>query len=295
LELYLKHEARRRRPAALAGLGQALLGQAQYQRGLLVLRECADLYPRDPAVFQARLLGASAYAELGEYPPARELLLANLEGDDLTPASHEWRDSLFALGKVAYLAGELPEAVLRLEEAIERYPDAAQTLDARYLVAQAYAQQAESLSAPAGDAASEAQRLERAQQAKALRESALAAFDRALVAASSSERSGGLASLVERNCRLKRASMLYHLGRYDAALEAWSTTANLYQASPVALEALVRMADCYRRLQRLAERRATLQRARLVLERLPEDAPFAEVTNFSRLQWAGLLDQMASL
>ena len=55
------------------------------------------------------------------------------------------------------------------------------------------------------------------------------------------------------------------------------------------------MASCHRRLNRPAEARGTLQQAKVVLDRLPADAPFANSTNFSRREWTELLDWLNAL
>ena len=74
------------------------------------------------------------HAEKGEPDQARRLLDENLSGDLLTPDSAEWRNSLFTLGRLLHNEGRYDEAVARLEEAVARYPDAPQTLEARYLI-----------------------------------------------------------------------------------------------------------------------------------------------------------------
>ena len=105
LNEYLKIELRRRRPMALVGLGEALLAQDQPDEALAVLRRAIDDYPRDPAVFKARLLASSAYLAKGSVEPAETVLIANLNDSMLTPASQEWRDSLFALARLLYRVG----------------------------------------------------------------------------------------------------------------------------------------------------------------------------------------------
>jgi hypothetical protein len=55
------------------------------------------------------------------------------------------------------------------------------------------------------------------------------------------------------------------------------------------LEAYLRIAACYRRLGRSTEFRGTLERAKIVLRRLPEDAPYQTATSHTRDDWSGLL------
>ena len=74
-------------------------------------------------------------SRLGDLKQAEIYLQANLDGDQLTPASKEWRDSLFALGDLLHVAGRDAEAIVRLEDALQRYANAPQATAARYLLA----------------------------------------------------------------------------------------------------------------------------------------------------------------
>ena len=93
-EQYLSNEVRRRQPEALLGLGESLLAIDRMDNGLQTLRKCIALYPQDTAAFRARILAAGALLETGKASEAEKLLEENLEGQSLTPASVEWRDSL---------------------------------------------------------------------------------------------------------------------------------------------------------------------------------------------------------
>ena len=158
------------------GLGRALLALGQLDEALRPLRDCVEFHPKDPACYQARLVSSRVYLEKGEIENARQLLLDNLHHESLTPESIEWRDSLFALGKLYYLEGvrlqaksraagvdtanaearktglkTLEKSVAAFHKAVEmlgaggsvggyveRYPDGPQVIQARYLVAQAH-------------------------------------------------------------------------------------------------------------------------------------------------------------
>ena len=131
-------ESRNRRPLALLGLAQSLVARGEMKEALAILQECIDLDPTSVASFQARLLAAEAHLERDEFNKAEACLNENLESDFLTPSSQEWRESLFALGRLLYDAGRNNEAITRLEEAVARYPRDPQALDARYMLAESY-------------------------------------------------------------------------------------------------------------------------------------------------------------
>ncbi len=139
---YLQNESRRRRPQALVRLGEARLALDEVDEALEDFRQCVEFFPRDAASFRARLLAARAYLEKGETQQAEGMLQENLNGEGMTPASKEWRNSLFALGELYHVQHRFQDAILSLEQAVTRYPEDPQALQARYLVADSYRQAA---------------------------------------------------------------------------------------------------------------------------------------------------------
>ncbi len=124
LELYLQHEPSRRRPLALVRMGESLLSQNRSAAAINYLQEAILVAPADSSSYQGRILASLAHLESNDTATAEKLLLDNLSNDLLTPASLEWRDSLFALGRLFYLTNRYTDAVERLEEAVRRYPQA---------------------------------------------------------------------------------------------------------------------------------------------------------------------------
>jgi tetratricopeptide (TPR) repeat protein len=92
-----------------------------------------------------------------------------------------------------------------------------------------------------------------------------------------------------------KAAALFDMGRYDEAIGAYSTAINQNQQSPEVLDAYVRIADCYRRLQRPLEARGTIEQAKVVLARLPEDIDFTQSTSFDRREWQSYLEWLRAL
>lgn len=295
---YMAGEPRRRRPAALLGLGEALLSQGRPEAALGPLRECMERHARDAASFRARVLAARAHFDRQDLPAAEGLLRANLESDQLTPASGEWRESLFALADLYHYERRWPHAVRLLEEAVERYPTDGQIVEARYLIAHASGQLAGEARTKYEQASSESTRLAHAREMNRLLQTAIARYDEALDALLGRGEAADLTTVeqrVMRNCYFSKGAALADIGRHEEAIQVYSTAANRYQHAPEALEAYVRIADCYRRLGRKAELRGTLARARIVMKRLPPDAPFADATNYTAAEWTTMLDWLGSL
>lgn len=295
---YLSVESRRRRPRVLVALGEALLAQDRPAEALKSLEECIEMHPRDPATFEGRLLASRAYWEQGKLDAAERLLLENLTGDALEPASSEWRASLFALGKLLYQAGRYIEAIRRLNEAAERYPNAPEAPEIRYLAAESYRRSALAVQQQATQEATAEGRLARRREWTQLLEDGLARFEQELNAMINRQDQRALSALEEsilRNCYFARGAVLFELGRYPEAVQAYASATNRYQQTPEVLEAYVQIAACYRRLGQEVDARSTLEQAKYTLKHLPDDADFDETTNYSRDEWVRLLDTLGTL
>jgi tetratricopeptide (TPR) repeat protein len=295
---YLVVESRRRRPRALIGLGESLLAHNEPAEALASLEECIESHTRDAAVFEARLLASQARLEKGEVQAAEKLLLDNLDGEALTPASQEWRDSLFALGRLLYQAGRFRDAIQRLEEAVARYPKLPAATEARYLIAEAYRRHAQEIREQGLNEATAEGRLARNREATQLLETSLKDFDLERDQLLARQEYGALSALDEailRNCFFARGAVLFELGRYREAIEAYSGATNRYHRHPEVLQAYVQIAACYRRLGQPVEARSTLEQAKYALKHLPEDAVLDGATNYSREEWDRILDTLETL
>jgi len=298
LQEYLKQESRARRAAALAHLGQALLALGRIDEALEALKECIDFHPRDVAAYQARLLAARAWLEKGQSDKAAEMLQANLDGR-LAPSSLEWRQTLFAMGRLRHLEADYPKAISLLEEAIQRYPDDPESLEARYLVADSYRRIGLRLRDELAASQIRHVRLSRMQESQAAFQKALAQYKELLDILSRTQISRPLTpweKVLQRNTLFGLGDTADRLGEYNTALDAYTAAANRFQSEPVALMAYFQMAGVYRKLGQPDQARQMLRQAQLVLERLPDDPAFTQTTPFARTEWVQLLErQLAEL
>jgi tetratricopeptide (TPR) repeat protein len=289
---YLKEEVRRRNPQAWTSLGEALLALDRIDEALTALDKCIELYPRDAASFRARLLAAHGCVEKGDLKRAERLLDENLNGDLITPASKEWRDSLFALGHLLYRTGRYDQAIRRLDEAVRRYPDARQALLARYVIADAHRQVAAAESAGLSQDAVEASRIARSKRIQGSLEAALEGYRQTRQLLLRSQETGGLGPLEKvllRNCGFAAGTLLFDLGQYDAAITAYTHVTACCSGLPDAMEAYLAIARAYRRLDRPAEAREALRQAKAALLRIGPQTAFQDTTNRSRQEWEELL------
>ncbi|MDZ4820978.1 MAG: tetratricopeptide repeat protein [Planctomycetota bacterium] len=325
LQEYLKYELRRRRPRALLDLGDAQLSLGMPTLALVTLQECIDNYPRDPSSYRARLLAAKAHVEQGNLAAAKKLLLANLEGE-LTPASIEWRDSLFALGLLLHDEGQLLEArgrreradnvataeatlqaaqeiynesIRRLEEAVTRYPDVPQLVESRYVIAEAYRAAASFPREKLQQAKIETARIEHSKEMQHLLQSAIREYEHVQELLTQRREDSQLSpneQSILRNCYFARGTAYFELKQYEEAISAYSAATNRYQNEPEVLDAFLQLVACYRNLNKEEEARSIVEQAKVVLGRInATDEEFKKTTVHTRAEWARVLDYLVAL
>jgi tetratricopeptide (TPR) repeat protein len=311
-------------------LAESQLALDQPDQAIETLVECLEGFPNHPTSYQARLVAAQAYAERGLLSDAKQLLAANVDSDDLSPRSSQWRDSLFLMGKLLHREGleheaksraagvdgddqqRTREALLELEpahaafitaidklgRAVERYPEAPQTREARYLLADCYRQASKWPRKKMKLVAIEATRSALARQSQLDLDNAVLEYDRLITELGDVQDSlnhSALEKQVLRNSYFSKADALFDLGRYEDAIRAYSAASNRYQNEPESLGAYVQIAACYRLLNRPQEARGTLQQAQGVLLRMKPDAKFTAATPYTRDEWGTLLKWLGTL
>jgi len=297
-EEYLKEESRGRQALAMACLGESLLSLGRIDEAIAALERCIALYPRDVAALRARLLAAQAHVEKGNSRRAQQLLEENLNGETLTPASKEYRDSLLALGRLLHRAKGYEEAIRRLEEVVNRYGDSRQALEARYLLGDCHLRFARAESEKLKDDVVEQLRSERTRRIReGLRTAAqwYRQTQQAVLKHQESSELGPVERLMLRNSYFLMGSLSIELGQLDAAMEAYAAFTARYPNAPETLEAHVQMARVYRALGKPEEARSTLQQARLLLIRFKNQVRFEQTTNLTQAQWTAELERLSNL
>lgn len=298
LTAYIEQDERQNRPLALLGLGRALLSLDRPEDALFALTNCIEFHPLAASTYQARELASLAYLELDQVEAAEQMLLANLTDEHLTPSSLEWQASIFDLGRLLYLTDRYPEAIARLDEAIARYPDSPRALEARYLAAESYRRRGMELSAPPGDDVPGSAYASRKADATAMLATAAERYievRQAIVEVEAERMLSKNEQRILRNTYFAQGQALSQLQRWQRAIDVYTAATNRYQRNPEALEAYVQIAHCYREMGQALDARGTLEQAKIVLARLPEDAEFTAATNYNRQQWQLRLDRLSML
>jgi tetratricopeptide (TPR) repeat protein len=296
LNEYLDNEPELRNAQALLRLGQSYLAIGEVPQSVAAFEECIEFHPLDGATFQARIDCAKAYWHQGDTARAEQLLRENIAGSALKPSSREWKDSLFELGMLLHETGQHEQAIVTLEEAIERYPQDSQRLVAQYVLGESYRRWGQELLGRAGEARTTSEREKNVRQANERLSAALKHFEEVQVSITLKTHdlhSDPLLGTMLRNCYMLEGTVLFDLGRFKEAIEAYSNVASLYPDNPFVLETFVQIANCWRRLGQDGKARGAIQQAQIVLQGLPSDSDFASTTALNREEWGILLADMS--
>jgi tetratricopeptide (TPR) repeat protein len=224
-------------PQALYEEAQSLASVGNYEAAIALCNRNSQAHPRSIYAYRAMLLQAQLYGEMG----GQDLAYAAKGYEDILvdarflPSSNEWRRAIFALGRTLYELGEYRDSVLKLDEAIHRFPDDPEAIQAQFYLGLASRQLAFSTGEEKADSLARAAEI----------------FSRL---ASGSSQYSAAAAFLEADCHYDLGDFQKALGLYDRAVEAHVET-------PDAARALFQMANCYHKLGRTAEAEATYKRA----------------------------------
>ncbi len=128
-------------PEAILHVGQLYQSLGQFEKAIpYYQRNLAD-HPNTTPSYMSSVQLARCYIAQGDqfYPQAEQTLLGVVQDNKtLEPSAAEFRDSIFALGELYYRGGRWSDAILRLEEAITRYPDDVAITRIRFWLANSY-------------------------------------------------------------------------------------------------------------------------------------------------------------
>jgi tetratricopeptide (TPR) repeat protein len=302
--------ARVRRAQCLANLGRQDEALQEFET---VVRQ----HGSDPAAFTAQYAIGAVQLELNRMSEAETAWRKVVESQDLRPEALEWRQSLGSLSKLLYdtsdmglrtlerefrangdaekymegLAGldrKFAEAVLRLDEYLERYPSAEDRTAMRFHLARALQGRSRYPTERLSRAETEAARIEYRQQVDGLLSRAERGFQRCEEDLTRLEEQGRLDATgreMLRNAYFERAGCLYGLEQYEKAIEAYTICAAKYQQDANTLGAYVQIANCYTRLKKRAEALSTLAQAQLLLKQLPDSVFVDKPGRMTRVEW----------
>ncbi len=267
-------------PEALLRLGRTYQSAGQFDKAIDAFQHNQFRYPQSLAASQSGVPLAQAYIAKGadEYPKAEKVLLGVIDSPLIRPDAKEFRQALFELSQLFYHTGRYEEAVARLEEMTERYPNDEHMGQLLFLMGDSYRKSASLLvklasNNPADGAASVAADLAEAAAAKKDRlNKAKNLFDRVVEVYRQSPPQADLDKLYLKLGHFYRADCLFDLGQYEEAIKLYDAATLRYQDDPAALAAYVQIVNAYCALGKTEEARTANERAKWLLRRMPPEA-----------------------
>jgi tetratricopeptide (TPR) repeat protein len=277
-------------PRALLRLGQSLQVMGRYEEAIEAYQENQRRFPRTPDAGSALIPLAQCFIALGpdSYDQAEKTLdLILTDSEVFRPESPEFADALFLMGDLLSRQGRAEEAIPRLVEAVQRYPEDRRTLRTEFLLADAYRKSGLGLREDLSDPRflGERERLA-AESIRRLRQAA-ELFGKLVLRFENREESDltTLQALYLRFARLYEADCWFELRRYDRALKKYERAAWIYRKTSSALAAYAQIVKCHTYMDRPEEARSALRRVQYLIKTIPETEFADGVLTGTRAEW----------
>lgn len=260
-------------PDALLRLGRAYQAMGLFDKAVGAFERNQFRYPQSLAASKSGVPLAQAYIAKGPefYSRAEKVLVGVLQSPVLSPEAEEFGQSLFELAQLYARTSRFEEAVQRLDEIAQRYPNDPRMAQLVFMQADCYRQSAAALLASkSADARGNqadilATRHDRLTSAKRYYEKLIEMFR-------DKEPRGDLDRLYLKLAYFYRADCLYALRNYEEAIAAYDAAAMRYKDDSSALAAYVQIVNAYCEQRQFDKARRANERAMTLLSRMPQDA-----------------------
>jgi tetratricopeptide (TPR) repeat protein len=269
-------------PDALLRLGQAYQAAGQFDQAIDAFQRNQFRHPNSLAASKSAVPLAKAYIAKGPsfYGKAETTLLSVINDNPLvTPEAEEFSQSLFELANLYYRTDRFEEAVARLEEFTQRYPDDQRIGQLLFLMADSYRKSALALDKqpgpPSADASGNPPAPDLVEVAAAKRDrlnKAKGFYDRVVDAFHTKAPEDDIDKLYLKLAYFYRADCLYDMAQYPEAIKLYDSAAFRYQDDPAALAAYVQIVNAYCAMGKIDEAKTANERAKWILRRMPPDA-----------------------
>jgi tetratricopeptide (TPR) repeat protein len=205
-------------------------------------------------------------------------LLGVVENNPLVdPNAEEFRQSLTELADLYYRTGRYEEAVARLQEITERYPNDERKPQMVFKMADSYRKSASLLDMKLASAqpdvpgsASDVAEAMAARKDRLLKGRQL--YDQVLDLYRANPPTDDVDKQYQKLAYFYRADCMYDVGNYDQAIKLYDAAAFNYQNEPSSVAAYVQIVNSYFALGRPQEAKAANNRAKWMLQHMPESA-----------------------
>lgn len=289
-------------PSALRRLAEALRGGGRCDEAIPLYRDLLHRFARtvDASESIVPLAQCLSVQDESGRDEAVALLIDFLDSpperdSSVTPQAPAYRAALHLVAELHRDRGEWELAIRRLEDLFGFYPNEPQAARLRFALGDCYRRSGVAL---AGElAASKPAELSpiRDRESKARLMRAKQEYDRVVaeLAAADETKLSDEEKAYLRAAYMHRADCLFQVGQYGAALAGYTEALWRYEREPTGVAAALQVVHCQIRIGRLDDARRSLERARWLLERVPEAAFAGEPGMPERSYWAEMIEQVA--
>lgn len=273
-------------PEALLRLGKSYQAAGLFDKAINSYQRAQSRYPQSLAASKSGVPLAQAYIAKGPqaYPSAEAALLRVVEDNPLiTPEAQEFHDALFELAQLYYRTDRFEEAVTRLKELTDRYPQDEQRGQVLFMTADSYRKSAGLLNVAVSSAGAPEAKLvsanprDAAQQAEAVAQKrdrlgkARDLYEQVINLHRDQQPAKDIDRLHLKLAHFYRADCVFDLGKYDEAIKLYDAAALKYQEDPASLAAYVQIVNSYCALGKFDEARTANTRATWLLRKMPQE------------------------
>lgn len=301
-----------RRLEGMFRLARAFQARGDYKGAITLFEEIQRLNPVSEEAFRSSVPLAQCYllaSDDADADKAEAKLLEVLKGDTLQPSSTQFRTALTELGQMYRRVGRYTQAIERLNEATQRYPelnDDPQTLfalaDCNRLSAAEVRKELKGSMPLSERQILEQLVIERLTTALDLYERTRVRLERNL-----NPRTTELTRTLLRNAVLYRGDCSYDLGlatredtdtsrqHFERAIRFYDAAAQRFADDPGSLVAMVQIVNCYAALEKWREAQTAHERARARLAELPSNVWDRDDGPMRREHWERWLEASVQL
>jgi tetratricopeptide (TPR) repeat protein len=197
----------------------------------------------------------------------------------VTPEAEEFSQALFELAQLYYRTDRFEEAVARLQEFTQRYPNDTRIGQLLFLMADSYRKSALALDHQPGPASADAignpptpDLVEVAAARRDRLTKARGFYDQVVDIFHAHPPENDIDKRYLKLAYFYRADCLYDMGQYLDAVKLYDSAAFRYQDDPAALAAYVQIVNAYCAVGKIDEAKTANERAKWILRRMPPEA-----------------------
>lgn len=269
-------------PDAMLRLGRAYQAGGMFDKAIAAFQRNQFRYPLSLAASKSAVPLAQAFVAKGPeyYSKAENVLISVVDNNQLIdPDAEEFKQALFDLAQLYYRTSRFEEAVARLDEFTQRYPNDGRMGQLLFLMADSYRKSASllevKLASATTDATGQAGVADLAEAAAAKRERLAKArdlYDRVIDLYRASAPQQDVDRLYLKLSHFYRADCVFDLGSFGDAIKLYDQAAFRYQEDPSALAAYVQIVNAYCAMGKMNEAKTANERAKWLLRRIPSEA-----------------------